>query len=108
MPKAQKVTSTPAKEPSKAAAKQSMCKVVNCGQHKRRRAVFCSKCWDKLPKNLKLSTRDGTEKGTHSLRATPSKSWYEYATKYVGNIRLPRILGAGLNAVKVEDAAHTK
>lgn len=77
------------------------CKVVGCKHQKPRRFILCGGCWDKLPKELRLAVNDGSEKGSRSLRANPSKSWFEKAIGFVGMIKIPYVMGSGYNAVKV-------
>jgi hypothetical protein len=45
--------------------------------------LFCSKCWDRIPKQHKATIREGTEKGTHTLRVVPSREWTATAYGYL-------------------------
>jgi hypothetical protein len=42
-------------------------------------------------------------KPEYGLRVVPDKSWIERVAKYVGRIKIPYILGAGITAVKIAD-----
>jgi hypothetical protein len=79
------------------------CKTAACDKQKPRKYVLCSACWNKLPNNVRDRVRHGTEKGKHSLRATPEKGWLEDASRYVGKIKVPYIMGSGVTAVKIAD-----
>lgn len=79
----------------------STCPVVACKSQKPGRFVLCGSCWDKVPKNLQMDTRRGTEKGMHSLKAAPTRDWFERVMQFVGHIKIPLILGSGHSAVKV-------
>jgi hypothetical protein len=48
---------------------------------------MCSKHWYALPQMLREDLRKGTEKGAHSLRATPTREWLAAASKHVGDIK---------------------
>lgn len=77
------------------------CKVESCKHSKSRREFMCGTCWDKLPKDLKADIRLGTEKGSHSLRAMPQRSWIERAINYVGHIKVAYVVGSGHSAVRL-------
>lgn len=88
---------------------------AGCRGEIRRKHLFCKKCWDKLPLDLKGTTRDlpRQEKKdkeaamSQSLKARPTANWMERASKYVGRIRQTMTWGHGFNAVKIkEEAAH--
>lgn len=48
---------------------------------------MCAKHWYSLPERLRLDVRKGTEKGTHTLRAHPTKEWLGAAAKYAGDVK---------------------
>jgi hypothetical protein len=63
------------------------CVVKGCQEPIRKRALMCSKHWDRLPKQLHETVRQGTEKGTHTLRAQPTREWIAATSKVVGDMR---------------------
>jgi hypothetical protein len=77
------------------------CKAVECRNEKPRRFFLCSSCWSKIPKEYKLEIKDGIAKGSHTLRTNPTRTWVEKVFKYVGFIKVPYVLGAGITAVKI-------
>ena len=77
------------------------CKVVACKNEKPRRFLVCSSCWNKVPKEMRADVRYGTEKGNHTLRVNPDKTFYGKIMEYVGMIKVPFIVGHGHTAVKL-------
>lgn len=77
------------------------CKVTACKNQKPQRYVLCGNCWSKLSANVQMAIREGTEKGNHTLRAVPSRQWFERAIQSLGMIKIPYIVGAGVHAVKI-------
>lgn len=63
------------------------CIVRNCIGETRGKALLCSKCWAKVPETLREEIRKGTEKGAHTLRATPTREWVQSVAKYVGEVK---------------------
>jgi hypothetical protein len=61
------------------------CSVTSCKNKMSRRDVFCSKCWARLPRELRADIRKGTEDGSHTLRSHPSKEWMANALRFVSN-----------------------
>lgn len=62
-------------------AKKPICSSPGCSNEKRRRYVFCVKCWNKIPELHRKQIRQEKEDNT-SLRAHPSKEWMSLAFKY--------------------------
>jgi hypothetical protein len=63
------------------------CIVRSCIGETRGKALLCSKCWAKIPETLREDIRKGTEKGNHTLRATPTREWVQSVAKYVGEVK---------------------
>ena len=63
------------------------CIVRGCKDETRGKALLCSGHWAKLPEKLREEVRNGTEKGAHTLRATPTREWVQAASKYVGDVQ---------------------
>lgn len=84
------------------------CVVAGCNEQIRSKYLMCSKHWYKLPETLRDDVRLGTDKGTHTLRAHPTREWLGLATKYVGSIRNLSIRVDADNKVKrkFQDAAQ--
>jgi hypothetical protein len=61
------------------------CSTSTCKGKMSRRDIFCSKCWMKLPRELRADVRKGTETGAHTLRSHPSKEWMANAYRFVSN-----------------------
>lgn len=61
--------------------------VDGCREHTAGKNVMCGKHWYALPEKLRADVRRETEKGTHSLRARPTREWLAEASKTVGKIR---------------------
>lgn len=67
------------------------CTTTGCVNNTPRRNVFCPACWAKLPKNVQMDVRKGTEKGTHTLRSQPSKEWINKAYRYISGEKVEGI-----------------
>lgn len=63
------------------------CVVKSCHETTSKKNLMCSKHWYTLPLSLRDDVRRGTEKGTHTLRAHPSREWLSAVTKYVGDVK---------------------
>jgi len=58
------------------------CKTPECAKQSAGRNLFCSDCWDRIPRDLRASVRNGTEKGTHTLKSTHDREWISAALRY--------------------------
>jgi hypothetical protein len=63
------------------------CIVRICDENTRGKALLCPKHWQMIPETLREEIRKGTEKGTHTLRATPTREWVQAVSKYVGDVK---------------------
>ena len=61
------------------------CVVRGCAAPLGKKAVLCKKHWEAIPQSLRDDLRKGTEKGQHTLRATPSKEWLNAVSKYTSS-----------------------
>jgi hypothetical protein len=62
------------------------CVVKGCTDPTRGKAIMCAKHWYALPETLREDVRSETDKGAHTLRATPSREWLAAASKHVGTL----------------------
>lgn len=63
------------------------CVVKHCTEETRGKAIMCAKHWYVLPQQLRDDIRRDTDKGSHTLRANPSREWLAAASKYVGDVK---------------------
>lgn len=76
------------------------CIVRSCTDPVRGKALLCPKHWAKIPETLREEIRKGTEKGTHTLRATPTREWVMAASKFVGEVQNLNIFVDATSKVK--------
>jgi hypothetical protein len=68
----------------------AMHKCVNsniCGRQASGRNLFCFEDWCRIPEGHQIEIRKDTEKGEHTLKASPSREWLARAFRYLNEKR---------------------
>jgi hypothetical protein len=58
-----------------------------CGNQASGRNIFCLADWCRIPEGHQIEIRKDTEKGEHTLRASPSREWLSRAFRYINEKR---------------------